>query len=285
MVKSIDPSDKNLEEKPKKPSVSKKQPTESKSSEVSKPVVSRKRKTAIKPDIEDEKKILEEVNDLNALDELHFLDEFQAMQPAELDDEKDPKFLDEEDGYYDERISQDLLTQIAGVYHIWLNWAHFELSIVNPTFDPLIPPVILPPEILPGSDEVEFVYTIHDHGFKLTTSKGEEMFTAGTSMCKFYYTIEKMIYLLIERLKQGGISTETEVQIAFDGHDLAQRKAFESVINLSYNVVVTNFDPGSWGERYLEVVKRLADGGYGYPQEAPRSNFRHGHHTTPGAKR
>jgi hypothetical protein len=104
-------------------------------------------------------------------------------------------------------------------------------------------------------------------------------------MCKLYYTIEKMIFLLTERLKTGGISVETEVQIAFGGHELAQRKTFESVINLPYNVVVTNFDPGVWGEKYLQTVKRLADKGYGYPPEAPRDSYRQTPSTTLGSKR
>ena len=38
--------------------------------------------------------------------------------------------------------------------------------------------------------------------------------------------------------------------------------------------MVTNFDPGSWGERYLEIVKRLSDRGYGYPSEAPREIYK-----------
>ena len=107
------------------------------------------------------------------------------------------------------------------------------------------------------------------------------MYSAGMSMCKLFYTIEKMIYLLIERLKTSGVDAETEVQVAFGGHEIAQRKAFESIINLTYNVVATNFDPGVWGERYLQTVKRLADKGYGYPSEAPRDNFRKSHVTTP----
>src|SRR5690606_38835593 len=120
----------------------------------------------------------------------------------------------------------------------------------------------------------EFAYTIHDFGMKLSTSKAEEFLSAGKSMCKLYFTIEKMIYILIERLKSGGIDKDTEVQVAFAGHHYAQRKAFEVVINLSWNLVVTNFDPGAWGENYLQTVKRLADKGYGYPSESPRQPYK-----------
>ncbi|KTC87930.1 MULTISPECIES: hypothetical protein [Legionella] len=167
-------------------------------------------------------------------------------------------------------IDDDPVAIVERVYQLWWHWANFELYIVTPSITPISPPIILEPEILPGTNEREFVYNIDDHGFKLVTSKGEDMYTSGMSMCKLFNTIEKMIYLLIERLRSGGVDEETEVQVAFGGHILAQRKAFESIINLTYNVVVTNFDPGDWGENYLQIVKRLADRGYGYPSPAPR---------------
>lgn len=171
----------------------------------------------------------------------------------------------------------DPVLLVERVYQLWWHWADFELFIVNPVIEAISPPLLIKPDTLPGSSELEFVYTIQDHGFKLITSKAEDMYSAGMSMCKMYYTIEKMIALLIERLKSGGVSTETEVQVAFSGHELTQRKAFESIINLSYNVVVTNFDPGEWGEQYLVNVKYIASKGYGYPSETPRDIFRQPH--------
>lgn len=193
--------------------------------------------------------------------------EDMSAQDFESASEKNREFLSQLE-------EEDILAQAARVYQLWWRWADFELFIINPTIDLISPPVVIPPDIVTESNELEFVYTIHDHGYKLSTSKGQEMYSAGMSMCKLHYTIEKMIYILVERLKSGGVGTETEVQVAFGGHELAQRKAFESVINLGYNVVVTNFDPGVWGERYLQIVKRLADKGYGYPTEAPRSIYR-----------
>lgn len=159
------------------------------------------------------------------------------------------------------------------VYQIWWHWADFHLHIISPSIDYIYPPVIIEPEVLPNSHEHQFVYPIHDFGSRLSTSKGAEMYSAGMSMCKLYYTIEKMVSLLIERLQSGGIDTETEVQVAFGGHQLAQRKAFESIINLSYNVVVTNFDPGAWGENYLKYVQKAAARGYGYPSGSPRAPY------------
>ena len=172
----------------------------------------------------------------------------------------------------------------AQVYLITWFCADFELTIIDPPLEQFDPPVVIQPEKLSESDEVEFVYPIYDYGYKLKTSKASEMYVVGMSMCKLYFTIEKMISILIDRLKSGGVSSEAEVQIAFGGHELAQRKAFESVINLAYNVVVTNFDPGIWGERYLQIVKRLSDKGYGYPSSAPRDIYRVSRNTTPKPK-
>ena len=164
-------------------------------------------------------------------------------------------------------------TEIA--YTLGWRWADFQLYVISPDIPPITPPVIIPPEPLLEGTGLEFVYPIHDYGFKLATSKADDMVSAGMSMCKLFYTIEKMVYLLVERLKSGGISTETEVEVAFVGFVLAQRKGFESIVNLSYNVVVTNFEPGEWGDNYLETVKRLAEKGYGYPPESPRDSYRH----------
>ncbi|KTD34919.1 virulence protein [Legionella moravica] len=174
-------------------------------------------------------------------------------------------------------VTNDLnnpITLVERVYQIWWHWADFHLYITSPHIEAISPPIIIKPETIPGSNDLEFVYDIHDSGHKLSTSKSEDMYTAGMSMCKLFYTIEKMINILVERLKSGGVSVEDEVQVAFGGHEIAQRKAFESIINLSYNVVVTNFDPGQWGERYLQTVKRIADKGYGYPSEAPRDTYK-----------
>lgn len=170
--------------------------------------------------------------------------------------------------------SDSLLQQVAGVFLLWWHWAYFEITVTSPSLPRYNPPKIVSAATIVGTDNREFVYDIVDWGYKLSTSKGEEMYSVGMSMCKMFYTIEKMIFILIQRIKDEGINTETEVQVSFDGHLLAQRKAFESIINLNYNVVVTNFDPGVWGERYLEIVKRMSDRGYGYPSEAPREIYK-----------
>ena len=169
---------------------------------------------------------------------------------------------------------ENLLQQVAGVFLLWWHWAYFEITVTNINLPTYNPPKIISAELIPETNDNEFVYHIIDSGFKLSTSKGEELYSVGMSMCKMFYTIEKMIYILIKRIKAEGIDTETEIQVTFDGHLLAQRKAFESIINLTYNVVVTNFDPGAWGESYLQIVKKLSERGYGYPSEAPRDIYK-----------
>lgn len=179
----------------------------------------------------------------------------------------------------------DPLLLVRRVYTLWWYWADFSLFVVTPTLSAITPPVIIDPELIEGTQEYEFVYPIHDYGYKLTTSKAQDMYTSGMSMCKLFNTIEKMIFLFIERIKSEGSDMETEIEVAFGGHELAQRKAFESIINLSYNVVVTNFEPGTWGERYLQIIKRLSERGYGYPTQTPRTSFRTPRTTAPAAKR
>jgi len=168
----------------------------------------------------------------------------------------------------------DFLSQIEIVALLWWQCADFHLYVTHPLLERYQTPKVFSSEKLPDSDQVEFVYSITDYGDQLSTSKGEDFYAAGFSMCKLYFSIEKLIALLVERLKREGITEDSEVQIAFGGHEFAQRKAFESIINLKYNVVVTNFDPGQWGERYLQNVKRISEQGYGYPTEAPRDTYR-----------
>lgn len=180
-----------------------------------------------------------------------------------------------------EAVFDDPAARVDLVYHLWRNWADFHIYVIDPVI-PAKPVEIIQAEML-DNGELEHVYSIHDEGYHLGTSKAEDMFSSGMSMCRLYYTIEKMINVLVERLNADGIDSETEVRVAFSGHELGQRKAFEVIINLDkMNLVVTNFDPGSWGEKYLKMVKDLAEKGYGLPPEAPRLVYRE--HGTPSNK-
>lgn len=161
-------------------------------------------------------------------------------------------------------------------YQLDWRWAYFEIYILTPSCSAFVPPRVISPETVIEGGLLEFVYPIYDYGFKFATSKADEMYSVGMSMAKLYNTIEKIIFLLVERIKETGDgSTEAEVQVALHGFMGAQRKGFESIINLEGNVVVVNFEPGEWGERFLQTVKRLAEKGYGFPEESPRHNYRH----------
>lgn len=160
------------------------------------------------------------------------------------------------------------------------SWADFSLSILVPKVPHFKKPKIIKPELIADSQVCEFTNSILDYGTRLETSKFALLDSGsntrdfpGLSNCKFFYTIEKMIFLLIERVTQiKDVTEETEIQIAFEGHEIGKRKAFESVINLLYNVIVVNFDPGPWGERYLSIVKNVAEE-FGYPKPAPRMDY------------
>lgn len=169
----------------------------------------------------------------------------------------------------------DLLSPVEILNILWWRHADFHIYVMTPIVTRYDEPKIIMPEKLPDTDAYEFVYPIVDFGDQLSTSKGEEGCASGFSMCKLYFTIEKMIAILIERLKEGGTDEKTEIQVALGGYEFAQRKGFESIINLKYNVVVTNFDPSEWGESYLRNVKEISNQGYGYPPEAPRDSYRH----------
>jgi hypothetical protein len=166
-------------------------------------------------------------------------------------------------------LLSDRIPLTLAIYQLWWRWSDFEIIILNPLL-PSTPPVLIHPESIPGSQQVEFVYPILDFNNRLVTSKQAELFSAGLSMCKMHYTIEKIIAIMIERLQKEGIDQKTEVHVAFGGHEIAKRKAFESIINLDYNVVVTNFDPGEWGEKYLRIVKER---GEPWPSKAPRNTY------------
>lgn len=171
---------------------------------------------------------------------------------------------------------------LTATYMLTNNYAYVEIFFVNPTFDTREQVLIIEPEKDKNGNLIEFVYPIYDYGFKISTYKVDSF--TGMSMCKLYFTIEKMIKIIVDKLNEGGIigtgdrdkdSDEEQITVAFGGHPAAQRKAFESIINLKdYFIVVNNFHPGEWGELYLKNIKTIADKGYGYPEPSPRSNYR-----------
>lgn len=158
------------------------------------------------------------------------------------------------------------------LYYLKMIWGDFHLYIVEPLIEIRVPDKIIPPKTF-DDGEIENVFDIHDEGFRLSTSRGVEGIVLGHSLLKFYNTIEKMVAILVERMSSGGVDKDVEVRVAFYGHELGQRKAFESILNLEQNVVVTNFDGGEWADRLMNMVLNLADRGYGLPSSSPRKSY------------
>lgn len=167
--------------------------------------------------------------------------------------------------------------QLAQYEQILTRWSYFEITVTSPELPVFDPPQRVQPEKIAASEEVEFVYPILDYGHRMITSKQHELFSSGLSMCKLHYTIEKIIALLIQRLKDQGVTTDEEVHVRIDGSISSRRKAFESIINLEFNLVIDNFDPGAWGEKYLSIIKNQK---YGYPPPSPRDVYHRTYHTS-----
>lgn len=174
-------------------------------------------------------------------------------------------------------LSSAKLNEMAGLpsnleqalFYLWMTWADFHLSITWPLFDRINPPILhLPKEFEDG--RVENVFTIVDSGSTLSTSRGSEVFDSSSGLSKYYETIDKMINILLDKLKQGGVGVEDEVRVAFRGFDLGCRKAFESILNLEENVLVVNYDPGAWGDLYMKNILEMVERGYGMPKSSQR---------------
>lgn len=181
-------------------------------------------------------------------------------------------------------VNMDEATLMESLYYLWILWADFTVFIDAPGIPKAKEPTFILPTVDPKTKAVEPVYRIVDWGDRFITSRGEDVGVSTRSTAKFFNTIEKVIGLMLARIKEHmdfeeeggeeGGSAGPEARIVFAGHELGQRKAFESVINLRENVVVTNFDPGAWGQRHLQNIKRISDAGYGLPPQAPRSSWR-----------
>lgn len=204
------------------------------------------------------------------------------MQDDEQND--NPELTEEEDyalemAHLTERLNNlnpfaDDIELVDAINYLWTLWSDFHISVSLPFIPYQEKATIIEPDVDSKTKQVEQVYPIFDYGNKMSTSRGEDLILGHRTMGKLYNTIEKMIGLMVKRIKEHqlpeGGDTQPEARVAFAGHELGQRKAFESVINLEENVVVTNFDPGTWGDKHLQMVKELADRGYGLPKPSPR---------------
>ena len=204
----------------------------------------------------------------------------KKVQPAPLEqtplveNETTPAVLIEEH-QEDNMVSEPL----EGMYYLKQSLAYLEIKIEDSFFQLTEIPVVYKPEsLVDASEQLEFVYPIYDYGDRLLASKGSEDLFAGQSMIKMFYTIEKMISILYQKIKdkeEESGETRSEIKIYLDGFELCLRKAFEVIINLPENWIVMNYDPGEWGNRYLEILQKLFDKGYAYPPPAPRDYYRY----------
>ena len=94
---------------------------------------------------------------------------------------------------------EDPMILVQRIYQLWWNWADFHIYVISPYIESISPPIIIEPELI-SENEIEFVYPIQDRGDKLSTSKGKEMFYSGKSMCKLFFTIEKMVMPFVKKV-------------------------------------------------------------------------------------
>jgi hypothetical protein len=157
-------------------------------------------------------------------------------------------------------------------------YAYIEIRIEDPFFVFKDTPDVIKPESLQNDpQELELVYPIYDFGDRLSSSKTMDNEIDNHSMLKMFFTIEKMISIMYEKIKNKSTSGGTENPenlFYLDGHLLCLRKAFEVIINLPDNWIVMNFDPGEWGNNYLATLQRLKNKNFQYPPPAPRDNYR-----------
>ncbi len=180
----------------------------------------------------------------------------------------------------DHELNEIALQQ--GILYLQQTHAYFELRIEHPSFVLTEQPVIIKPAPLEDDKhQVEHVYSIFDFGDRLITSKVTEHQIENLSMLKMFYTIEKMVFIMhdkISKIDSGGSTSDdkqNEFMFYLDGHILCLRKAFEVIINLPDNWLVMNFEPGEWGNSYISALQRLREQGYQYPPPAPRDIYRH----------
>jgi hypothetical protein len=161
------------------------------------------------------------------------------------------------------------MTLMQNVYYIWLLWVDFHIFINQPYVPPQYPPKVILPGKDPKTGQSEYVYSIFDFGDHFSTSVGENLARGTRSTGQLLNTIYKIISLVITRVQSIDVDAGGEeggdgkaIRVAFDGHEIGQRMAFKQCVMNEKNILVTNFDPGDWGERQLRTMEVLAEKGY-----------------------
>lgn len=166
------------------------------------------------------------------------------------------------------------LSLAEGMSYLKNAWAYIEIRVESAPLQLQETPVVIAPQhLIEDKTQFEFVYPIYDFGDRLIAIKD---FNTGQSMLKMSYTIEKMVAIWSDKMKEKSVDAGgSELEVYLDGHLFCLRKAFEVIINLTENWMVMNFDPGDWGHKYLDLLQKLYEKGYPYPSSAPRDFYKH----------
>jgi hypothetical protein len=212
------------------------------------------------------------------------LDKYKADIAAEAAKAKQESLADYDLAVDEEGDRQSLMgltdAQLQdALYLLSVYWIDFHLELAWPEIPEKVPPVVIEPERDSVSGVVENVYRIVDHGNRFSTSRGEDVVRGLSTTGKFLDTVDKMVALAIERSleRDGGEGDEggegagenkpyLEIHIRFEGHELAKRKAFETLASREENVYVLNYDPEKWGELRLKMIETMTKQGYGVPR-------------------
>ena len=160
-------------------------------------------------------------------------------------------------------LSTEQIAQLEDVYYLWICWGDFHLYITQPYVEEHFPPVIIPPAYDAKTKKTEFVYPIFDYGNRFSTSPGEELAKGGRSTGKLLKTVEKIMALAIARGKERTTGDALpDIRVAFLGLDIAQRKAYKLCLDAEENVIVTNFEPGEWRDRFAKTSQEMQERGY-----------------------
>ena len=108
------------------------------------------------------------------------------------------------------------LIQMQHVFFLWFLWADFHLYIIDPPIAPKVPA-----EVLPLSNGRKIV----DYGYVMSTSVGDDLGKGRLSSRKLLESVEVMIDKAIELYDIK--------EVAFQGNEVAKRKAFEAVMQRS----------------------------------------------------
>lgn len=205
------------------------------------------------------------------------------------DNEKAENVIDSTAADEIERREYEILTQSrnedaaalsAYLNYLWLIYADFHITVVEPFIQIIEPPTIIKPAYDQERQMYENVYTILDYGYAFRTSRGEDASLGSTAMGKLYNTIHKIIRLVLKRVQDeasggtGKFDPNAEIKIGLFGHELGKRKAFALIMDWDINANIVNFDPRIWGERFISNLKNMIASGRGYPPDLKRVSER-----------